>query len=517
VLLLKLPHPYRAALTVCSDTHATPVETFEAVHRLVNTRYRIEPGSDDWGRLFSDPEIETRWPQGIEGFGLPIADTFWLYDHRIGVFEAFDAERGCPVPNRARGLDFPQIVERWLRTGWVDSLHTPGQGPITRAATKAALEWLASRPHGRLKVWVNHSLDKTPTCIEPDLPALRSVGRNLARVLRIALYLSGLDGLGRRIVSTLEIRPYPPGQRVSLGVLTALLATSLISSPLALLAFGLDWRSLPGPVILAATLLTLALTPVRSAQGDNPGSPHYIADLVRDFGFRFYWMIQPQPGYATHISNSLLLPEGTLPGGRSSCFRIVTLDDGSRVLAFPRAEKESLHAMGSVKLLTEEGLRELLDRQGTSILYTHWTLAPPLTFDREALEGLARLQRLYEDGHVWVAPTSEILQFTFVRTFLDYEVRLQEGRVILDIRKVNDPIGTPYVPTLDDLRGISFEGPSGNPVEVRLAGEPVAEGAFERLSSSGRLVIHFPLASPIPHPRESHMAHGAGVLTPGAA
>ncbi len=517
MLLLKFPHPYRAALTVCSDTHATPVETFEAVHRLVNTREVIEKGSEDWGRLFADPEVEARWPKGIEGFGLPIADTFWLYDHRIGVFESFDTESGRPVPNRARGLDFPEIIDRWLRAGWVDALHTPGQGPITRAATKAALQWLAARPHGRLTVWVNHSLDKTPTCIEPDLPALRAVGRNLARLLRIALYLVGLDVLGRRIVSTIEIRPYPPGQGLSLGVLTALLAASLVGSPIALALFGLGWRSLPGFVLLLATLVTLALIPVRSAQGDNPASPHYIADLARDFGFRFYWMIQPQPGYATHVSNTLLLPEVVLPGGRSSCFRIVTLDDGSRVLCFPRAEKESLHALGSVKLLTEEGLRELLDRQGTSILYTHWTLVPPLSFDREALEGLGRLQKFYEEGHIWVAPTSEILRFTFVRTFLDYEVLLADGRVILDIRKVNDPIGPPYVPTLDDLRGISFEAPPGTPVEVRLAGAPIAEGAFARLSCSDRLVIHFPLASPVPDPGESPLAHGAGVLTPGAA
>jgi hypothetical protein len=509
MLLLKFPHPYRAALTVCSDTHATPVETFEAVHRLVNTRELIAKGSDDWVRLFSDPEIEGRWPKGIEGFGLPIADTFWLYDHRIGVFEGFDAESGRPLPNRARGLDFPEIIDRWLRAGWVDALHTPGQGPITRAATKAALDWLAARPH-RPTVWVNHSVDKTPTCIEPDPPALRAVARNLARVLRKALDLVGLDVLGRRLVSTMNIRPYPAAQRASLGVLTALLAASLLWSPIALAVFGFGWPTLLGFAALIATILTLSLTPVRYAQGDNIGSPHYVADLVRDFGFRFYWMIESQPGYTTHVSNTLLLPEGLLPGGRSSCFRVVTLDDRSRVLAFPRAEKVSPHAVRGAELLTEEGLCELLDHQGTSIIYTHWTVAPPMSFTREALEGLGRLARFYEDGHIWVAPTSEILRFTFVRTFLDYEVRRVDDRVILDIRRVEDPIGSSYVPTLDDLRGISFEGPAGPSVEVCLAGSAIADDKFERVSNSDRQVIRFPLCSPSRAPATTQSQDGTG-------
>ena len=140
MLLLKFPYPYKAAVTVCSDTHAMPLESFEAVHRLVNTRETILPGTDDWTRLFLDPEIPRLWPDGVPGFALPIADTFWLYDHRIGVFERFDEESGQPVPNRARGFDWPKIIDRWLELGWVDTLHTPGQGPITREATAGAAQ-----------------------------------------------------------------------------------------------------------------------------------------------------------------------------------------------------------------------------------------------------------------------------------------------------------------------------------------------------------------------------------------
>jgi hypothetical protein len=500
MLLLKFPYPYRAAVTVCSDTHATAPERFEAVHRLVNTRETVLPGSELWKTLFYDPEIERLWPGGIEGFGLPIADSFWLYDHRVGVFEKFDRETGRPVPNRARGLDWPAMIDRWLESGWVDTLHTPGQGPITREATAAGLEWLAARPHGRVTVWVNHSVDKTPTCIEPDPPALRTVVRNLARVVRRALGLVGLDVLGRQLVSTIDIRSYPVGQRAFLGALTVLLAASLLWSPIALVAFGLGWRSLAGLAVLMSTVLTLSLTPVEYAQGDNPGSPHYVADLARNFGFRFYWMVENQPGYVTHVSNTLMLPEAPLPSGRSSFFRVVALDDRSRVLVFPRAEKISLHTLRSAELLTEEALGELLDRQGTSIIYTHWTIHPPASFTLAALQGLDRLRRLHEDGHVWVAPTSEILRFSFVRAYLSYETRPENGRLVLDLKSVDDPVGPSYVPTLKDLAGISFEGPADIPVEVRLGGVPLADDQTERLSARGRLVVRFPMGEP----RQAH-------------
>jgi hypothetical protein len=421
------------------------------------------------------------------------------------------------VPNRARGFDWAEIIDRWLEQGWVDTLHTPGQGPITREAAAAGFEWLAARPHGRLTVWVNHSLDKTPTCIEPDPPALRAVARNLARVARIALYLVGLDVLGRRLVSTINLRSYPPGQRVSLGVLTALLAASVVATPVALAAFGFGGRGLAGLAVLVATLLALRRLPIRYGQGDNRASPHYLADLARNFGFRFYWMIENQPGYVTHVKNRLALPEEPLPGGRSSCFRIVTLDDGSRVLVFPRAEKVSPHAMRSLELLTEEGLQELIDAQGISIIYTHWTIEPIESFTVLALQGLHRLRRLHEDGHVWVAPTAELLRFTYVRAFLDYDVRREEDLVIVDIRRIQDPVGPSYVPSLQDLRGISFEGPAGARVEVRLAGAPIADDQLERISSPARLVVRFPLSSTGLPSDEAKVALGSRHMSPGVA
>ena len=119
VRLLRLPYPYTVAVTVASDTHYTSVEGFEGVHKLVNSHSRIQRGSKTWKLLFGDPEIEKRdaWRNGIDGFGLPIADSCWLYDPRIGVFAGYDEETEKPITHSHKGEDFRDIVDRWRRNG----------------------------------------------------------------------------------------------------------------------------------------------------------------------------------------------------------------------------------------------------------------------------------------------------------------------------------------------------------------------------------------------------------------
>jgi len=493
IRLLKLPYPYRAALTVCSDTHATPVPTFEAVHTLINTRQVIERGSDAWSRLFQDRAIDEReaWSQGIQGFGLPIADTMWLYSPQIGVFETFDESQGQPVPHSFEGQDFREIVDQWLRRGWVDALHTPGPGSISRKATAAGLEWLRRRPHGQLKVWVNHSLDKTPTCLEPDEAALLPVVKNIVKSLMMPLSWVGLGFLGSRLFQQPKPRKFPAQQRGLLWLLSLVCGGSIAWLLLSVIA-----GSVRGPLnvavssaVFAASVIALGQMRLSYGQGDNPGSPYYNADLVRDFGFRYFWLINSLPGYQTHVSDGLALPEQS-SGGRPSCLRLVRLDDGERVLAFGRVYKKSVNAWASIELVTPEALDKLCAEQGTSILYTHWTHYPQWVFGARALDSLEHLRRYHDDGRVWVAPISAILHYTFVRAFLRYSVRLENGTRIVDIAGVEDPVEGLFVPTLEDLRGISFACSPG-PTEFWLHGKAVDKNALDVVPSGDAVIARF--------------------------
>ena len=500
VRLCKHPYPYRASVTVCSDTHTTPVETFEAVHKLVNTHDRIEPGSDAWRRLFDDPEIDAReaWRDGIDGFGLPIADTLWLYNRSIGVFAGFDERTGRPIPHEHNGRDYRDIVDEWLRRGWVDALHTPGIGHIPRQASEAGLAWLNEEPHRRLRVWVNHSAGGTPTCIEPDAPALRPIIRNVVKCGTLALCWIGMGSLARRAVSNPRPAPFPPGQRTLFWLLSLLLVGSGLWFVTGLILPQL--RSAPSimgsGLVLMGTLALLRGLRYQAAQGDNPGSPYYLADLVREFGFRYYWFIGAQPGYRTHVEGTLALPERSCEGGRPSCLRVIDVDDGSRCIVFGRNHKESPAGCRSLELFTDDALEALCERQGTGIIYTHWTIRPAKVFTAKSLDALDRLRRFHDAERIWVAPTSEIVRFAFVRAYLDYAVRCEDGKRVIEIVGVNDPTGEPFVPSVDDLRGISFECPAGVQIEVRLAGESLDEDSVDVVPVGDRVVVRVRLDQP---------------------
>ncbi len=497
VRLLRIPFPYEAAVTVCSDTHGTPVEVFEAVHKLVNSRSRIQRGSKTWQLLFDDPQIENhdQWRDGIDGFGLPIADSCWLYHQEIGIFASFDAENGIPVTHSHKGEDFRDIVDRWIRNGWVDTLHTPGPRDIQREATRQGLQWLQQDPRRRLNVWTNHSASGTPTCIEPDdAPLAQSVLKNLAKLGTALLWYCGARELAEGIAVDPFPQAFPRGQRVLCWTLSVVLVLAALAVPVcvAVRRFRRLRCFLAIGSAAFAALAILYVTPAQYAQGDNPGSPYYCADLVREAGFRYFWTIAVHDGHSGAVpTGKLALPERDWHG-RSSLFHLMEMDDGTSCLVFARTYKEA-YGMKSLETLTETSLEELCEKSGISILYTHWVNPPQEVFTAKGLTGLRLLQRHYDQKRIWVARLSDILDFEFARTFLEYEVREADGKRIIDIQNIKSPVSKSFAPSPADLSGISFECPADRPVEVLVGGEPVDPDSLVFHRSAESLVVQFPL------------------------
>ena len=474
--MLDFPYPFRAALTVASDTHAGGAAIFEAVHTLINTEDLIRPASPQWTLLFRDPRIGRRpaWRDGIRGFGLPIADSFWLYDPSLGVFDSFDAGRNEPVHHSYLGVDFQTIVDSWIARGWADTLHTPGPGDIPREATRVGLQWLAHRPGRPIRVWSDHSYMSTPCCLTP------AKARALVVLARTALR-SGLAIVSRLREPRSDVRRtarpalpvLPRGQAVPLYGLVVLFACGAGVCCVTFVTRPARWRAMVASTgaLLGLILLFLYAMPLSLAQGSLPNDRYYCADLVRAAGIRYYWLLLDEPGYHAEIPDRLSISEaggGTAPG----LLHIVGLGDGSRVLAFNRTYLGT-SGLQSLHLLTEPALEHLLATHGTAILYTHWTNHAQDVFDLEALENLERLGRYYREGRIWVAPTSEILRLHWLRSFLRYESHREGSRMVLRIGDIEDPVNGTLTPTVDDLRDVSFQWATTAPVEVRLAGQSI--------------------------------------------
>jgi hypothetical protein len=498
ITLLKFPYPYCAALTISSDTHNTPVETFEAVHLLINTDKHVTKDSDTWQHLFSDPDIEKceAWHDGIKGFGLPIADSMFLYNSGIAVFNSYDEKNDKLVPNYYNGRDFREIVDDWFIKGWVDTLHTPGPGHIPRKWVKTAYIWLKERPIRHLKVWSNHSLGVTPTCLEPDRSALPYVFKNIIKLGTAVLYWAGLESVVENFVNNPFPAAYPKGQNVLLWLMSFLLV--LISALIVICSIVKGLRRYKILIILGlffvSLLIVLYMIPLHFGLGDNPSSRYYHADLTRILGIRYYWLIFSSADYKSLVPDTLLLPESQ-SWGRPSILRVVQLDDDSKIIVFGRCMKGG-GGVGSLEMLTEQALENLCSRGGTSILYTHWTARPKEVFSAKALEGLRRLQNFYEEGRIWVAPTSEILDFTFIRTFLEFTTHFDNNKCFIEISHVNNPIGHPFVPTLEDLRGISFDCPADLPVEIAICGKKIDIDLLKKITKENRVIICFPMIDP---------------------
>lgn len=137
-VLRKFPYPFKAMLCLVSDCDSTTVETFERVHRYLNT--------------FADT------PYG-KGLGLDISDSFFMYngsnydtaENLMSYCEGVDSDT----------LRDAALIKRYYDCGWLDSIHAFGDfsnsGGSAFSRLLAERAWaLMNRAGIAPKVWIDH-------------------------------------------------------------------------------------------------------------------------------------------------------------------------------------------------------------------------------------------------------------------------------------------------------------------------------------------------------------------------
>jgi len=140
VILQKLPHPFKAALSICSDIDGTSFDTFVELHRFLNTRQQTSLG---------------------QGLALPIGNSFWMYDHPENddtAFSYFSSDNKSPSKNAPMIRDF-------IQSGILDVLHTYGNYSskhlFSRELAVRAIDEL-ERLNCHVRVWTNHGGEFNP-------------------------------------------------------------------------------------------------------------------------------------------------------------------------------------------------------------------------------------------------------------------------------------------------------------------------------------------------------------------
>lgn len=433
VRLRKFPYPYVAAATVASDIDNATYNRFTAVHSLFCGSDLIRPGTVEWNTLGLTADSAWYDPSagGVPGLGLDLADSFFLIADNVSMgMYAFDASRGAFREGVSDGHNTLGATRDWIRQGRMDTYH--GFMHYRREQVLPLLEefhrWCESEGVAKPCVWINHSMPVCPTGIcpasyRPNWPY--TVARQIARAA-----LGPLWGLKPRLIL---------------------------------------WRP-------------------RWYYGATPGSPYYINDALRANGLRYVWL-----GAKDELANVISLPERRY-GEQSSILEPVTMDDGIPYYRFLRcygrtraprgvtvALRTSPIAFDASTLFTDENLRRLCRDQGTCILYTHWTLARSLPVQDETIANFHRLRSVRDQGLVWVAPLSRVLEWTRLRTFLKYSSRVESGCLVIDVEAVDDPVFGRAALSPDQCRGLSFDLPRATgPVAVRLAGRALPPGTVQR-------------------------------------
>ena len=239
----------------------------------------------------------------------------------------------------------------------------------------------------------------------------------------------------------------------------------------------------------------------RTYKGDDPTTPYYTADLLREFGVKFYWWSEllgwPLSGRRTPLFPSVL-PK-IIINYLKNIIKIVLkrnyqlkttaqimnlavpskLADGSKLIGFTRFNcasnglwalptRNTLHCSLKAQILDD-----LIKQEGYLILYTHLGL-PKQPYDelftKENRQTLAELAACYHDGFIWVTRTVDLLTYWMVIHFLEWRTYTKGDKFLVDLEYLNDPTTGPRIPTKDELAGLCFYSTRPNDTIIRLNG-----------------------------------------------
>lgn len=430
----RYPFPFRCAVSINNDTDGMNFAAFTAFHAYVS-------GTG-----------ETRFGPGL---GLEVGNSFWIWSNsgQLSLYHASPWER------EARSSPEHDRVLELARAGWLDSLHGFGAWhdprPLSRSQVAQALDHLASR-EVRLQVYTSHG------------------GLNMAHNI------------------------------------------------------GGPWGYYQ--------------------HADDPDHPAYCMDLLADYGFRYYWtdvmyeldkfgedlrfssQRELDAAVARHdfaryfdsndpqdFSRSRPVFPGIDAQGQTAWRRalfnrvLVPLEvrDGRQAYFFKRFRGHDGPCAGNFVLqVNPQSLDDLEAREGSVVVYQHFGVwrallvgkghisgrqsLPESVLDEHNIWSFRTLAERSQSGRVLVCTTQRLLNYLWMRDHLEFDVVNVSGTDVIRITGIMCPVRGRVQPTIADLAGLAFEGPSGTVPRVELGGRTLAMSLERNTGVGERWVVHLP-------------------------
>ena len=275
-----------------------------------------------------------------------------------------------------------------------------------------------------------------------------------------------------------------------------------------------------------------------SGEGDAPDTPSYHADLLRDFGIRYYWDCERslmtaigqnrKAAFSDAYWRSPLYSGGarklkaSVKGAASFADRMSmkffdmhmvswpvfnpqdndlivqdTLKDGGRIYRFRRFGLGNSDWSDHIPvLLNPRVLKELIKNGGAAVLYVHMgdRMNPydADAFSPETVAAMNNVARLHHNGLLWVAGTKTLLNHQLISKYLNWTAdNVSEAELKIIIRqRLLSPFGE--IIEVDDLAGVTFIIPAKFDAELFFENEKIGYEALPHVNPEKR-VLQIPL------------------------
>ncbi len=228
-------------------------------------------------------------------------------------------------------------------------------------------------------------------------------------------------------------------------------------------------------------------------RGDTPGTESYHSDLLWDYGLRFLHLADD----VAEIGHNVITEPRAIENGQFfyTWPRFTTLLDDEvaaarahSIGAQPRltaASGRPLAQVWSASMLdvqiSEAILNHAIDNNLFVILGQHLGSQGSLPdIDPPAAEALRLLKRHQDDGKILVARTTRLLRYAANRAAAHWTVRDTPEGPVIDILKLHDIVEGERSPTIEALRGLTFEAPRSVKFRIAFAGELIDEAELHR-------------------------------------
>lgn len=241
----------------------------------------------------------------------------------------------------------------------------------------------------------------------------------------------------------------------------------------------------------------------RWGEGDSLTSGAYHTDLLLEYGVCFAW--NHQGGTHAGVSNPLaplqLRDDRSLWGfvryssvTGAAVHRMLETHDRSQIEERRIAIRNLVDAPAAMTWWPEfidtqlepECLDQLVARSEFCIAAQHLgDLKDSDDLPTTAVETFRLLREYQDQGLIQVARTSRLLEYARVSQHLQFETHGSDRQLYVDITSVADPVMGTFVPTLDQLRGVTFYVTDPANTHLLLNGEAIRGAELLRAPSDG--------------------------------